>query len=131
MPTPERRIVFSEDDPSELIPIHRDYTGPLAGTCWNRFCNPAQQGEDFYTPVEFIEAARQAMGGIDLDAASHWIANRKHKIPSFFHFHRSAFENKWTGKIWLNPPYGKNGPWFEQIIKYWDSGDIKQLCMQV
>jgi hypothetical protein len=31
--------------------------------------------------------------------------------------------------VWLNPPYGNNAPWFEQIIKYWDSGDIEQLCM--
>jgi ParB family chromosome partitioning protein len=130
IPNEERKVTFDEDDPSELIPSKRAYSGPLAGTPWDRLSTPTpKKGDDFYTPNELIIAASNAMGGIDLDAASHWLANRVHKIPEFFHLHKSAFDNPWKGKVWLNPPYGNNDPWFERIKLFWDDGSIKQLCM--
>jgi hypothetical protein len=132
LPNPERRVEFEKEDPetSGLFPIHRSYEGPLAGTPWDIFTTPNQRlGEDFYTPPELVLAAKQAMGDIDLDAASHWLANRTHKIKEYYHRHRNAFHNPWYGRVWLNPPYGNNKPWFEQIIKYWDAKEIKQLCM--
>lgn len=69
------------------------------------------------------------MGGIDLDAASHPIANRQHRIPDYFHINRSAFEHDWYGRVWLNPPYGHNAPWFERIEQFVASGEVEQLCM--
>lgn len=137
MPTTDRRVGFMEEDPYDLVPRHLTYIGPLAGTPWNKLSTPTPKlGDDFYTDPALIEAAREAMGGtIDLDAASHWLANKEHKIPYYFHLGRSAFDNKWARRdggpanVWLNPPYGDNAPWFEQIVKYWDSGDIQQLCM--
>lgn len=84
---------------------------------------------DYFTPPELIQAARLAMGGIDLDAASHPIANREHRIPDYFHINRNAFEHRWYGKVWLNPPYGNNAPWFDRIEQFLDSGDIEQLCI--
>lgn len=132
MPTPERRVPFADEDPianGEMFERHVSYSGPLAGTFWNKMSTPTPLGDDFYTPVGIIEAARSAMGDIDLDAASHWRANQKHKIKTYFHLSRSAHDNKWQGRVWLNPPYGNNAPWFEDIIKYWDSRDITQLCM--
>ncbi len=130
MPSGGRKVEFDEDDPSELIPSKRAYSGPLGGTPWDRLSTPTPKlGDDFYTPNELIVSARDAMDGIDLDAASHWLANRTHKIPKYFHLHKSAFDNPWEGNVWLNPPYGNNDPWFERIKLFWDSGSIKQLCM--
>ena len=132
MPNPERRVGFEKEDPATngLFPVHRSYEGPLAGTPWDIFTTPRQKiGDDFYTPTEIVLAAKEAMGGIDLDAASHWLANREHKIKEYYHLHRSAFHNPWFGRVWLNPPYGDNKPWFEQIVKYWDTKELKQLCM--
>lgn len=128
-PTPERRVPYSEEDPSDLIPRHRDYCGPLAGTPWDRLCTPTKTGDDFYTPAPLVDAARTAMGGIDLDAASHWQANRIFRIRKYYHIHLSAFDNPWEGRVWLNPPYGDNKPWFEQILKYYESQQLTQLCM--
>ena len=54
------------------------------------------------------------MGGIDLDPASHWLANRVHRIPVYYHLGRRAEDNEWFGRVWLNLPYGNNAPWFDQ-----------------
>lgn len=125
-----RRVGFLKEDPLDLIPRHITYRGPLAGTPWNKLSTPTPaSGEDFYTPPEIVEAARVAMGGIDLDAASHWFANRTHKIPEYFHHGRSAFDNRWRGNVWLNPPYGENAPWFKEILKYLESGELNRICM--
>ena len=69
------------------------------------------------------------MGDIDLDAASEALANRTHKIPDYFHTGRSAFDNDWHGRVWLNPPYGNNAPWFERILEFVTKGAVTQLCM--
>jgi hypothetical protein len=83
----------------------------------------------FVTPAVIVNAAREAMGGIDLDPASDLRANDVHKIGMYYDRERSAFENPWFGRVWLNPPFGDWAPWFEQIIRYWDAGEMTQLCM--
>lgn len=129
LPQPDRRLEPPPDDPDQMIQPYRDLSGPLAGTPWDWMLSPKQSVQDYFTPPEYIAAAREAMGGLDLDAASHPIANRAHKVPDYFHINRSAFDNDWYGRVWLNPPYGNNAPWFERIIKFLDSGAVDQLCM--
>lgn len=117
-PGEHRQISFFEDDE------------PLIETAWEWMIEPDSEGvQDYFTPPELVDAARAAMGGIDLDAASHPKANRTHKIPKYFHLHYSAFENDWAGRVWLNPPYGNNAPWFACIERYLTSGAVSQLCM--
>lgn len=129
MPNEHRRIARGTLDPGLLVQLDQDLEGPLAGTPWDWMVSDAAQVQDYYTPAEIIDAARTAMGGIDLDAASHYLANRQHRIPEYFHTGRSAFSNDWYGRVWLNPPFGDNLPWFQTIIKYVDSGAITDLCM--
>lgn len=129
LPSPERRLPPPASDPEMLVQPFQDLTGPLAGTAWDWMVSPKQSVQDYFTPTELIDAAREAMGDIDLDAASHPIANRTHRIPDYFHVNRSAFENDWYGRVWLNPPYGNNGPWFERILEFVQDGRVTQLCM--
>lgn len=129
MPRPERRVCRPPANPEKLIQDWESVKSPLANTPWSWMSIPGPQGDDFYTPVEIIEAASNAMGGIDLDAASHWRADRDFKIGNYFHIFRSAFDNEWRGKVWLNPPYGDNSPWFKRIIEFTNNGMIEQLCM--
>lgn len=129
MPKPDRRVCPPPVDPDKLIQDYETISGPLANTVWSWMSTPSPLGDDFYTPIEIVNAAREAMGGIDLDAASHWRANYEHKIPEYFHVHRSAFENDWYGKVWLNPPYGNNKPWFDRMMQFIENGAIEQLCM--
>jgi phage N-6-adenine-methyltransferase len=69
----------------------------------------ANSGEnEWYTPPEFIEAAREVMGGIDLDPASCETAQVNVKATRFFTADDDGLEKKWSGRVWLNPPYSKD-----------------------
>jgi hypothetical protein len=128
-PEPTRRVPLDKPLPDFLIQDYDVSNGELSGTPWAAMARPRPPHNDYYTPVTLIDAARAAMGGIDLDPASHWVAARAHGIENYYHQYRSAFDNPWAGRVWLNPPYGENRPWFNEIVRYWDAGEIQQLCM--
>lgn len=124
-----RGLSIPERDPEMLIQPWQILEGTLAGTAWDWMPDPRPSIQDFYTPPEIVQAAREAMGDVDLDAASHWLANRTHRIADYFTIGRSAFEHDWHGRVWLNPPYGNNAPWFDRIIQFVDSGMVEQICI--
>src|SRR4030095_13428623 len=124
-----RRVVLDEPNP-ELLVQEWDYAnGELSGTAWARLARSRPPHNDYYTPRWLIDLIRRGMGGIDLDAASHWVAAREHGVTNYFHQWRSAFDNPWAGRVWLNPPYGENKRWIDEIVRYWDAGDVTQLSM--
>lgn len=131
LPRDERRAPRPTDDPEALIQRYVQLDGPLAGTAWAWMPSPKPSIQDYFTPPELLDAAREAMGGVDLDPASHWIANRRHRVPTYYALNegRDAFDLDWFGRVWLNPPYGNNAPWFEKIVSCFDDGQIEQICV--
>lgn len=72
---------------------------------------PIQQNtgnNERYTPSEYIEAAREVMGSIDLDPASSDLANETVKATTYYTQEQNGLEYEWFGNIWLNPPYAKD-----------------------
>jgi hypothetical protein len=134
IPKPGRSESRPPVDPTKLIPENEQLTGPLAGTIWAWMPDLTFSFQDYFTPPEIVRVAWEAMGGIDLDAASHWLANRRlHEhglaIGEFFHTNKSAFTHDWLEKVWLNPPYGENDRWFRRALDMLDAGLTTQLCM--
>lgn len=60
---------------------------------------------EWWTPRKYIDLAVDVMGGIDLDPASNEGANGIIGAPVFYDADGDL--KPWYGRVWLNPPYGK------------------------
>ncbi len=62
---------------------------------------------EWYTPPEYIESAREVLGDIDLDPASNALAQETVRAQTFFTEDDNGLEKVWSGRLWLNPPYSQ------------------------
>lgn len=86
--------------------------------------NQTSKNTEYYTPFEYVEAARAAMGGIDYDPASSSRANEFIQAADYgaaptyedvvcdiglpyrvFHG-RGGLDEIWCGRVWMNHPFG-------------------------
>lgn len=106
-----------------------DFETKLNGDAWADLATSVVMEGDFYTHPEIVEAARTAMGAIDLDPASCADANRVVQATRFFGAKENGLLHDWAGNVWLNPPYGKwGGDWVPKLLLEWRSGRVTQMC---
>jgi len=67
------------------------------------------------TPMDFFQKWNDFIGGFDLDVC----ANQENaKCQKFFSKEDDGLSQDWSGKCWMNPPYGKEiGHWMKKAYE--------------
>lgn len=88
---------------------------------------------EWYTPPGIIEAARECMGGIDLDPASSDKAQETVRASTHYTIADDGLGKHWFGNVWMAPPYSKDliGRFTEKLSHHWREGEIAQAVVLV
>jgi len=83
---------------------------------------------EWYTPPEYIEAARVVMGRIDIDPASSDKANEIVQASRYYTKEDDGLTKTWAGKVWMNPPYSIEliKPFVSKYVEDVQSGNISE-----
>lgn len=103
----------------------------------------SSKASDWKTPPELFAAASKRWGPFTLDAAT----SRDNPLGTPWYFtdqcdtlaaHAwskccgNAFESDWFGRVWLNPPYGREiGKWIERAYQQVENGHAERVVCLV
>ena len=92
----------------------------------------SSDSNEWYTPDNYLKAARHVLGEIDLDPASCELANKHVKAGKIYTSDDDGLKHKWAGKVWLNPPYGDVGPKFAaKLIHEFEAKRVTEAILLV
>ncbi|MFH2034718.1 MAG: DNA N-6-adenine-methyltransferase [Candidatus Margulisiibacteriota bacterium] len=86
---------------------------------------------EWYTPIQYIEAAREVMGSIDLDPATSAFGQSRIKADTAYTEQRDGLSLEWSGNVWLNPPYSQPliFQFIEKLVSEWTAGNLEQAIL--
>jgi ParB family transcriptional regulator, chromosome partitioning protein len=88
---------------------------------------------DWRTPADIIDAAREVMGGIDLDPASCAKANEIVDATAFYTVREDGLRQPWNApRVFLNPPYGPHlARWIPKLLAEHARGALTEAVVLV
>lgn len=88
---------------------------------------------EWYTPAEYIEAARKVMGGFDVDPASSAAANEIVQAATYFTAEDDGLTRQWRKRVWMNPPYAGEliGKFTSKLCAHFAAGDVQEAIVLV
>src|SRR4028118_1054283 len=73
---------------------------------------------------------RVVFGKIDLDPASNALAQKWIKASSYFTKDDDGLAQRWYGRGWCNPPYGRRvNQWLEKALLSYQTGEIEAAIL--
>lgn len=85
---------------------------------------------EWYTPPEYIEAARDILGEIDLDPASNPTAQQIIEAKLHYTKDTNGLAHEWRGKVWMNPPWGRIcADFVSKLVRHYETGDVTEAIL--
>lgn len=86
---------------------------------------------EWYTPAQYIELARECLGTIDVDPASNEFAQERVRASVFYTEETDGLSKEWVGNVWLNPPYAQPAisNFIDKMVDEWESGRVSAAIM--
>jgi len=97
----------------------------------------SSDSNEWYTPARYADLAKKVMGDIDLDPASCIAANQFIQAKRIFDIEDDGFSRNWSGRVWLNPPYGRGedgsnqAAWSKKLIDEYKAGHVTEGMLLV
>lgn len=91
----------------------------------------SSESPDWNTPPHIVAAVVEALGAIDLDPCSNYGTPN---VPASRHFtaEDDGLEQDWTGRVYMNPPYGDVIPeWTNKLIREFRRGRVTEAIALV
>lgn len=91
----------------------------------------AGEDDEWFTPADIVEKAREALGGIDLDPASHAIAQQTVGAATVYTAADNGLDRPWFGRVWLNPPFNRTALalFVDKLLAEYASGAVEQAIL--
>jgi phage N-6-adenine-methyltransferase len=88
---------------------------------------------EWYTPRDYIAAARQVLRDIHLDPASNPLANEIVQAETFYTAEDDGLSKDWEGNVWMNPPYesGLISQFIEKLCEEYAGGSVTRAIVLV
>ena len=91
---------------------------------------------EWYTPHDYIDKAREVLAQIDLDPASNALAQSWIQAGTYYTALEDGMAQPWKGRVWCNPPYGKEQPlgrkapdWLEKALSCYENREIQAAIL--
>ena len=112
-----------------LAEVKSERSDPALGGAVSR--GEDYDSDEWYTPIDHIEAARVVLGGIDLDPASCAYANQTIRAKTFYDKEADGLAHEWRGRVWLNPPYSQPlaAQFGAKLIEEYEAGRVIAAVM--
>jgi phage N-6-adenine-methyltransferase len=92
----------------------------------------SSESNEWYTPPQYVEAARAVLGHFDVDPASNDTAQQIIRAETYYTAETNGLDKDWPGKVWLNPPYGGlSGPFAKRLVEQFEAGIVEEAVLLV
>lgn len=117
--------------------LSHDEAVAISRQTWGNGDKPTLRGasgtgnNQWFTPSEYVELARGVLGSIDLDPASHELAQKTVRAASYFTEETDGLSREWFGRVWLNPPYAQPaiGHFADKMVSEYTAGRVSEAIM--
>ena len=88
---------------------------------------------EWYSPAQYVEAARRVLGAVDLDPASCELANRVVQAARIYTAQENGLQHPWSGRVWLNPPYSARlvKDFVARLVNEYEAGAVTAAMLLV